>query len=362
MAACLAGARRAALAALGIIFVVADPRTAAAASGAAKYLKKSDDWFAGAEAKRIAANILSYQSEQGGWPKNVDTTRAPYTGARGELRPSFDNDATTDELRFLARAYRAAKDGRYRKAFEKGLDHVLEAQYATGGWPQSYPPGKGYHRHITFNDNAMVRLLELLREVGTSAPYDFVDAKRRKRAQAAFGRGVECILKCQIKVKGKRTAWCAQHDEKDYRPRPGRSYELVSLSGGESVGIVRLLMSLEDPSPEVVEAVEGAVAWFEAAKLPGIKVVRKKDPGAPRGYDRVVVKDPAAPPMWARFYEIDTNKPLFADRDGVAKYSLAEIGYERRNGYGWLGYWPRDLLAKEYPAWKARWAARIGKP
>ena len=42
------------------------------------------------------------------------------------------------------------------------------------------------------------------------------------------------------------TAWCAQHDEKDYRPRPGRTYELASLSGAESVGVVRLLMSLED--------------------------------------------------------------------------------------------------------------------
>src|SRR5207253_7627588 len=111
--------------------------------------------------------------------------------------------------------------------------------------------------------------------------YDFVAARTRKAARDAFDRGIECILKCQIKVDGKPTAWCAQHDETDYRPRPGRSYELVSLSGGESVGIVRLLMSLEEPSPDVVRAVQGAVAWFEAAKLPGIRVVRKQDMNAP---------------------------------------------------------------------------------
>ena len=150
------------------------------------------------------------------------------------------------------------------------------------------------------------------------------------------------------------TAWCAQHDEKDYSPRPGRSYELVSLSGGESVGIVRLLMSLEEPSPEVMRAVEGAVAWFESVKLKGIRVVVEKDAKSPTGKNRVVVKDSDAPPLWARFYQINSNKPIFADRDGVARHDLAEIGYERRNGYAWLGSWPQRLLEKEYPAWKAK--------
>jgi PelA/Pel-15E family pectate lyase len=74
----------------------------------------------------------------------------------------------------------------------------------------------------------------------------------------------------------------------------------------------------------------------------------------------LVVQDAAAPPIWARFYEIGTNRPIFCDRDGVAKHSLGEIGYERRNGYAWLGYWPRALLEQDYPAWKERTAgARI---
>jgi pectate lyase len=327
---------------------------ASAASGPQKYLKKSDEWFGGEEAKKVADNILSYQSELGGWPKNIDTTAAPYRGDAKDLKPTFDNDATTDELRFLARMYKATKEDRYKKAVEKGFDYILKAQYPTGGWPQFAPPPTSYHRHITFNDNAMVRLMEFLRETYTSDLYEFLGADRRKVAKAAFDRGIECILKCQIKVKDQLTAWCAQHDEKDYSPRVGRTYELVSISGGESVGIVRLLMSLDDPSPEVVKSIEGAVAWFESAKIKGIKVVTERDEKSPTGRNRVVVKDENAPPMWARFYEIGTNKPIFSDRDGVAKHDLAEIGYERRNGYLWLSYWPRDLLEKEYPAWKKK--------
>jgi pectate lyase len=325
-----------------------------AASGAHRYLARSDAWFRGEEAARVAANILSYQSDLGGWPKNIDTTAAAYAGDRKDLKPTFDNDATTDELRFLARVFNATREDRYRKAFDRGLDYILKAQYPTGGWPQFSPPPKTYHRHITFNDNAMVRLMEFLREVYSSKTYAFVDAEKQKAARGAFDRGLACILKCQIKVDGKLTAWCAQHDEKDYSPRPGRSYELVSLSGGESVGIVRLLMSLEEPSPEVVRAIEGAVAWFESAKLKGIRVTVVKDAKSPTGRNKVVVKDPDAPPLWARFYQVDNNRPIFADRDGVARDDLAEIGYERRNGYNWLGSWPRLLLEKEYPAWKAK--------
>jgi PelA/Pel-15E family pectate lyase len=322
-------------------------------AGPTRYLTRPAEWFASAEAKAIAANVLSHQAAAGGWPKNTDTTK-PFTGDKSTLKGTFDNGATTDELRFLARMYGATKDATYEAAFGKGLEHVLKAQYPTGGWPQLDPPGTQYHRHITFNDDAMVRLLTFLGEVTTEDRYAFVPEAKRTAAKTAIAKGVACILKCQILVDGKPTAWCAQHDEKDYSPRPGRTYELVSLSGAESVGVIRYLMRIETPSPEVVRAVEGAVAWFKAAKLTGIRQVIEKDPMGPRGTNKVVVKDPNAPPLWARFYEIGTNKPIFSDRDGVKKAALADIGYERRNGYAWYGTWPQKLLDDDYPAWKKR--------
>ena len=174
----------------------------------------------------------------------------------------------------------------------------------------------------------MVRLMRFVREVSTSNRYDFVEPSVRGAAQQAFERGIECILKCQIEVDGKPTAWCAEHDEQDFSPRPAQSFELASTSGSESVEIVRLLMSLDRPSPEVVAAVQRAVAWFDRVRLTGIRQVSEPDPLGPKGRNKVVVKDETAPPLWARFYELGTNRPLFADRDGVPKYDLAEIGYE----------------------------------
>lgn len=327
-------------------------------------LKQPSLWYGSAEAVRIADNLLLYQHDNGGWEKNVDMAlvlnaqlKADIAKQKKTAQTGIDNGATFTQLTYLARVYDATKAERFRAAFLKGMDFLLAAQYDNGGWPQFFPLRKGYYTHITFNDNAMIGVLTLLRDISRNeAPYTFVDEPRRSRAELAVAKGVDCILKCQIKVGGKRTAWCAQHDEITFAPAPARAYELVSLSGSESVGITRFLMGIEKPKPEVVQAVDGAVSWFQAAKLSGIRVEQKKDSKAPKGLDRVVVEDAAAPPLWARFYEIGTNLPMFCDRDGVVKRKLSEIGYERRNGYAWLGEWPLKLVEKEYPAWQKKQA------
>src|SRR5262245_49920616 len=171
-----------------------------------RYSAKSDDWYRSTDGRRVADNLLSQQSPLGSWPKNFDTSANAYDGNPADIKGTFDNGATIGEIRFLARAYRATQEPKYRDAVIKGVDQILKAQYANGGWPQSYPPGKGYPRHITFNDNSMVNLMRLLREVATADSFAFVDASRRQSAQTAIDRGVDCMLKCQTVVNGKKTA------------------------------------------------------------------------------------------------------------------------------------------------------------
>jgi PelA/Pel-15E family pectate lyase len=322
-----------------------------AAKGPAGYLKRPDTWFSEAEAGKIAANILAHQSTNGGWPKNIDTTTA--AGRDGKQSAStFDNGATVDELRFLARMFRATREPAYAAAFDRGLDLILKAQYPGGGWPQCHPPPRNYQRHVTFNDNVMVNLMNLLREIARDDLYDFVEPRRRAACEKAFSNGIRCILKCQIVVDGKPAGWCAQHDETSFEPRPGRAYELVSLSGCETVGIVRLLMSLDEPDAATKAAIAGAVDWLDQVKITGRKVVEAKDDTAPGGVDKRLVEDSAASPLWARFYEIGTNRPIFCGRDGVIRYGFGEIEHERRNGYAWFGAWPQKLIEKEYPKWR----------
>ncbi|MFC1634277.1 pectate lyase [Planctomycetota bacterium] len=327
-------------------------------------LSRSPEFYESAEGIRIADNVLLYQRNSGGWPKSIDMAsvlnerdKAKARMARSKNDATLDNSATHTQMRYLARVYRATQLNRFKQAFLRGLDYLLEAQYDNGGWPQYYPDPRGYQTHITFNDNAMIGSMTVLRDIaGKKAPYAFVDEDHRRKAEAAVNKGIECILKCQIVVNGKKTAWCAQHDERTFAPAKARSYELPSISGSESVGIVRFLMGVDRPGPEIVEAVQGAVVWFDEAGLEGIRQVEKEDKSTPRGWDKVVIKDPSARPMWARFYEIGTNTPIFCSRDGIPKRTLAEISYERRNGYSWLGYYATSLLANDYPAWQKKWA------
>jgi len=317
------------------------------------------EWYATQEAARIAGQVLLYQRPSGGWPKNLPMHH-PMTGAirrglrnnSGGYEATLDNSATTTEMKFMARMYEATRDHRYRTSFERGLDYVLEAQYDNGGWPQFYPLREGYYTHITFNDNATANILRLLREIFDDNPlYGFVATDAVKaRARQAFERGIDCILNCQIVVDGAPTVWCAQHDEVTLAPAKARAYELPSFSGSESAGLALLLMEIERPSPRVVAAVEGAARWFEEHKIEGIRTENLMPDGS---RDRHVVIDPAAPPIWARFYDLETGRPIFVGRDGVKRAALADIEYERRNGYGYYSYAPQSVL-DAYPAWKSR--------
>lgn len=322
-------------------------------------------WYATREAVRIADQVLLYQRACGGWQKNVDMAAPLDEAAQARLRATrsesgtIDNGATHTQIRFLAREATATDEPRFREGTLAGIDYLLAAQYPSGGWPQVFPNPTGYRQHITFNDNAMTGALEVLRDVALGKrDFEFVDEARRTQAAAAVRRGIECILKCQIVVDGRPTVWCAQHDRDTFAPATARSYELPSFSGAESVGVVRFLMQIDEPSPAVIVSIEGAVDWFERARLNGIRTEIRQDASLPRGWDKVVVEDPQAPPLWARFYDLKTNRPFFCSRDGVPREHLAEIDYERRTGYAWYVTSPADLLARDYARWKQRWRSQ----
>lgn len=342
---------------LALCLVLAAPLGAVESVKWSERLPRDAKWLAGEQGRAIAENLLLYQYPSGGWPKNIDMAKSLTSAERAELEErahddaTIDNGATTTQIKFLARAYVATQEPRYRAAAERGIDYLLAAQYPNGGWPQYFPLRKGYYTHITFNDDAMVKVLEVLKAVGEgSEPFSWVDDARREKARVAVTHGVDCILKCQILQSGKLTAWCAQHDETTFAPAWARKFEPPSIASRESATIVSFLMSLPRPSPEIVRAVDAAVAWFEKTPVHGIRWIEK--PTA-TGMERFAEKDPAAPDTWARFYELGTDRPIFMGRDSVVHYDVNEIEPERRNGYGWYSEQPRSVL-KAYRSWKAK--------
>lgn len=317
----------------------------------------------------VADNMLLYQRSNGGWPKHfqgdkkVDYARQLTDEEKLELLSGYavgkdatiDNEATTREIRYLVKAFKQTGNRNYVRAAGKGIDYLLNAQYANGGWPQFFPDVSGYRSQITYNDNAMINALNVLYDVvNKTNGMELIEGVNINRCVDAVVRGVQCILKTQIRQNGKLTVWCAQYNAKTLVPEMARKFELVSLSGNESVGIVRFLMRIDNPSTAVKESVQAAVEWFNKVKIEGYKYVDVTTAAEKSGKDRVLLPDSGSV-VWARFYDIDSNEPFFASRDSKRHRVLAEIENERRIGYAWYGTWPLKLLTKEYPDWKKRW-------
>jgi len=312
---------------------------------------------------RRADNMLLFQRENGGWYKQLHGKAFSYdvvfsaedsVAIAAEVKEgatTIDNDATNKEIRYLVNIYKTVPNPGYLAAAEKGIRYLLKAQYANGGFPQYYPDRGLYRNEITYNDNAMINTLNVLRDVALKQNgFEIVDKKLIPACVLAVKNGIDCILKTQIKIDGKLTAWCQQYNEKTLEPAKARAYELPSISGAESVGIIEFLMAEPTQTKEIKEAIIAGVNWLNSVKIPGYKFIAVPDPSFPEGSDRKLIPDAKAT-AWARFYEIGTNRPFFCGRDGIKKYDVKEIEWERRNNYGWYGAWPEKLLTTDYPEW-----------
>ena len=313
------------------------------------------------EARRIGDIVLLYQRKWGGWPKNQSMNK-PITTAEDSARINpelddctIDNDATVTPMTYLAKLYQATGIQKYKDSFMRGVEYLLKAQYRdSGGWPQFWPNAEIYRPHITYNDDAMMNVMTIIRDIrDDKAPFQgLADKKLKARLAKSFDKGIACILNTQIVVDGKLTVWCQQHDHITLQPAKARAYELPSFCSSESAGIVRLLMSLPNPDKRVKASVNAAVKWLADHQLKGIRIERFIDSDGNR--DARLVHDENAEPTWARYYDLKTGKPFFSDRDSKVRWSFEEVGRERRAGYAWFTGAPGSII-KEYEKWKKKY-------
>ncbi|MBI5770782.1 MAG: hypothetical protein HZA93_23595 [Verrucomicrobia bacterium] len=337
-------------------------------------------------AARDAAEALARgQLDSGGWDYVIDFDPAqrgkwnyrfdrgtPAAGAVQRNISTYDDDNTQSALRFLLAFADAAKaapdprDERIRDARDYGLKKLLEAQYPIGAWPQrwdgkprdpaAYPvqrasfpadyprtqPKDSYFGHYTLNDNTQRDCIQTL-----------IDAHRRTgRAEllAAAKRGANFLVLAQLPEP--QPVWAQQYNAAN-QPAWARAFEPPGVTAGESVGAVRLLIDLylEWGDERLIKGLPAAIAWYRRSQV--------------------------APNRWARLYELQTNKPIYGDRDGKIHYTLEELTEERRTGYSWQGDYGipatieraegilkagRDKWLVEHPARLASSRERTGRP
>jgi PelA/Pel-15E family pectate lyase len=338
-------------------------------------LNRDPSWYAGAEARRIADIIVSFQTPAGGWSKNLDMSKEPRRPGEkfapdnlskflspgdfdASLDPDWnyvgtiDNDATTTELNFLAKVISAPTVGQgtaYRAAFTRGIRYLFAAQFPNGGWPQVWPLEGGYHDAITYNDGAMIEVMELMRRVADGQnEFSFVPSKLRARAAASFTRGMQCTLATQIVANGRLTVWPQQDDALTLQPASGRNFEPPAQCAGESADLLLFMMN-DLPHPTIAEqrSIRAAIAWFHKTAIYGQSWERTEE-------GRQLVSVPGAGPIWARYYQVGTDTPLFADRDKSLHDNVAELSKERRNGYSWFSSDSQRALDR-FEKWNAEY-------
>lgn len=326
----------------------------------------SQDFYKTKEARRIGENLIYYQLKNGGWPKNIRMQNRLCKFDKHYFKHSYkidkyffkekynlwtatiDNDATTTEIDYLSKLYNVTKDEKYKASVLKGLDYILKTQYPNGGFPQNIQAEiTKYQREITFNDNATINIMKLFKKIiDDDKQYEFIDSHTKERIKHAYDLALNCILTVQLSSG----MWGAQYDREKLIPCYGRSFEPPSIDSRESASIVMFLMSIENPSIEIVEAIEKSVNWYKANSIKNkeLKIVYKKNKPI-----LALVDCNNCDLMWARLYDIEKGIPIYGDDNFIIRYNLSELSQKRMFGYEWYVYSGNIVLA-EYKNWQKK--------
>lgn len=310
----------------------------------------------------LAEKMMVYQLPNGGWGKhNSDKKNVDYTvkidqkllkiiKANDNDLATIDNNATSKEINGLISAYSTTKNPAYLKSAEKGIQYLLSMQYENGGFPQYFPNTSIYRKQVTYNDNAMINVLTILYNISEGKEgFDAVNSQLKDKSKVALQKGIACVLKTQVLQNGKLSIWADQYNEVTLKPEKARAFEPMSLATGESVNIVKFLM-MQPVTPEIEKSIRSAIQWFKESKIDGYTYnVSRESEKAIRTLSK---KEGSA--VWARFYDIPTNKPVFGDRDGSVKFNYEDVSEERRMGYSWYNEAGTKLVENEFPKWLKR--------
>ena len=269
------------------------------------------------DAARAAADALVRgQLESGGWDYRVEfdpklRIKWNYRGGDGGRNTSIlDDDNTQSALRLLMDVHAASPNGKLKDAIDYGLAALLKAQYPNGAFPQRFPSSsEAYGAYYTFNDNVMGDVVDtLLTAFKHYGDQRYLDAVRKV--------GDFMILSQRPEPQ---PIWAQQYDL-NMKPAWARKFEPASVCAGESVGVMRCLIRiwLETGDEKYLKPIPPALAWYQRSQI--------------------------APNRWARFYELETNRPLYF----TTKYELVYTDRDLPTHYVFQASFGAPEFMKEY--------------
>jgi PelA/Pel-15E family pectate lyase len=299
-------------------------------------------------ARDAATALVRGQLRSGGWFYSIEfdpDKRLRYAYVDGPIRrnqrmkSTLDDDVTQSVLRFLMRfdEFLEFKDEQIHAAVQRGLESLLRVQYRNGAWYQwwddpdsprdgndfpvtaaSYPdawprvwPNTWTGRYF-LNDNVMADVIDTM-----LLAYDIYNDDRYLTSATKAG---DFLLLAQMPAP--QPAWAQQYDP-GMHPVWDRKFEPPAISGGESQGVMRTLLKLyrRTGKREYLDAVPTALEYLRKSTLPNGKL--------------------------ARFYELQTNRPLYFKVTGK-RYDLTYDSKDSPSHYAFQVPSSLDRIEAEY--------------
>ncbi len=262
------------------------------------------------EAATAAADALIWgQLVPGGWEYRIDflgesTWQYRHEGddSSGRNRCTFDDDTSQSATRLLMAVDDMLNRDPYSQAASYALEFMLESQFPNGAWPQWYPLSGNYPEeytdYYTFNDGATNDCIDVMME----AYVRYGD----ERYLGSAKRGGDFIILSQMDPP--QAGWAQQYYW-NMTPAWGRDFEPPAVCSKVTGRNIRTLLDLYlfTGNETYLEPIPAAISWFSESKI---------------GKD-----------LWARFYELGTNLPIYCDVERKITYDLSEVELE----YSWTG-------------------------
>ncbi|MEM7474212.1 MAG: pectate lyase [Planctomycetota bacterium] len=294
------------------------------------YAATQDPLFLNA-AQAAGEALRQGQMLSGGWQASVEfepERRAKWayrTNAKQHRRAkdqsSLDDDKTQASLRFIIRLDSALMmmDEQVHEMALFALEGLLtKGQFPNGGFPQVFGSNLKNSAHTQVHPNARARYpAAWSREYQGHQEYwyrltlndnlapDLFDALflayetyQDERYRAAAIKLADFLLLAQLPEP--QPAWAQQYNY-DMEPIWARKFEPAAVTGGESQGVIRTLLSIyrKTGEPKYLEPIPRTIAFLKRSQL--------------------------ADGRLARFYELQTNRPLYFTKDYKVTYDDSDM-------------------------------------
>ncbi len=314
------------------------------------------------QAQACAMALVKGQLLSGGWNYRIEfdpakrreftyrdggsqTAKTPFPGGwdiwkKRQLKGNItvvDDDTTPAALRFLMRMDEKLKfgDKPIHEAVEYALASLQNAQYPVGAWSHNYdrfptepPDAKHYPVKAASIPDAWSRTWTkdftgcyMLNDRITQNAIATMSLAHRiygeKKYQEAAERGGKFLALAQL--PDPQPAWAQQYN-RDMQPVWDRKFEPPAITGLESQDTLETLLKLyrETGNKVHLEPIPKALAYLKKCELPEKKL--------------------------ARFYELNTNKPLYFTKDYKITYDKDDVPTH----YGFTFASRLDNIEREY--------------